>query len=685
MRKLILLILAINASLLLILGGLFYLSETHPASPGDLLFDAQSIAENERIRLTGDPLRRAEMSFDLVERRLADLMLIDVNKVDLAINAFDKSLTAAIASMDGVPPEKTEALFQQVKNLLVRVDVVLASLKQRVSDQALTNLTTKIKALQAATSPSDLQKASSDGSRTPSVVKPKTVPFLGKDVDHGDFPLYGGHEVDCLKCHVNGEYADTAAACSSCHKAGNKVAFEQDIFKLLVQSTHLDRGGRECDECHVVETWKRVEFAHKDTKLCLSCHADDAPEKEVAEKPKGFLNIDWDEIGRTKTKQAHYPGDCSLCHQDTLDWANWAFTHNQETCQDCHSSNEAFEKSKLLLQNCLRMRTCDGCHKNSQHVENYTGSCTNCHNDVENWKNLQVDHCTYTACLTCHTDDRPAKHYTSICSNCHGTDTWKNSFFVHLVTSDCQSCHNPPVGHTFVGQCGICHTLTGWLETGIAHLQTNCETCHTRPYQHLFTLLPCASCHNTLSWKNYSIMHRGTVACTECHTAPAGHYTGSCEGCHSTTKWTDNSVFHKLSCTNCHSTPARHYPSACVSCHITSSWLAVSYNHNEGILCSSCHKAPAFHYAAECFAAITPPSGPASPSITPPSRIAWLAMPPRPAITRASALCAIPPTTGTALPMRIKIPITAWAATPSLPGTGRASVLTATIPAPGTT
>ena len=277
MRKLIILILAINASLLLLLGGLFYLSETHPARPGDALFDAQSMAENERIRLTGDPVRRAEMSFDLVERRLADLMLIDTSKVDLAILAFDKALSAAIGSMDGVPPEKTEALFVQVKNLLVRVDVVLTSLKQRVSDQALTDLTTKIKALQAATTPSDLQIAG-DSLRTPSVVKPKTVPFLGKDVDHGDFPLYGGHEVDCLKCHVNGEYADTAAACSSCHKAGNKVAFEQDIFKLLVQSTHLDRGGRECDECHTVENWKRVDFAHKEVKLCLSCHADDAPE-----------------------------------------------------------------------------------------------------------------------------------------------------------------------------------------------------------------------------------------------------------------------------------------------------------------------------------------------------------------------------------------------------------------------
>ena len=130
MKKIILIIAAINLSLILVVAGLFYLSEVYPFRPGDALFKVQSLAESQRIKLTSDPFKRAQKSFELVERRLSDLTVVtDPGRIASTVEAFDTSLTNAIMSIENVSAEQKAELYQDVENLLARVDVVLSSLK----------------------------------------------------------------------------------------------------------------------------------------------------------------------------------------------------------------------------------------------------------------------------------------------------------------------------------------------------------------------------------------------------------------------------------------------------------------------------------------------------------------------------------------------------------------------------
>ncbi len=112
MKRAIIFLIAINASLILFLAGLLYLAETYPFHPGNPLFGVQSMAEQARINLTADPVHKAEMNFELVERRLADLVLIrQGGRVEPAVRAFDDCLTAAIHSIEALPAQEAEDIL----------------------------------------------------------------------------------------------------------------------------------------------------------------------------------------------------------------------------------------------------------------------------------------------------------------------------------------------------------------------------------------------------------------------------------------------------------------------------------------------------------------------------------------------------------------------------------------------
>ena len=56
-----------------VIGGLYVLSETYPFQPGDALYGLQGTAEGWRLNLTPGDEKRAELSLELAERRLAEL------------------------------------------------------------------------------------------------------------------------------------------------------------------------------------------------------------------------------------------------------------------------------------------------------------------------------------------------------------------------------------------------------------------------------------------------------------------------------------------------------------------------------------------------------------------------------------------------------------------------------------
>ncbi|PKO06096.1 MAG: hypothetical protein CVU41_08260 [Chloroflexi bacterium HGW-Chloroflexi-3] len=81
--------------LLLIVVNIVVLAELHPYRPGDAFFGIQSAVENTQLKLISHPQKRVEFSFGLVERRLADLEMIDQQvQVQPAVDAFDLAMTS---------------------------------------------------------------------------------------------------------------------------------------------------------------------------------------------------------------------------------------------------------------------------------------------------------------------------------------------------------------------------------------------------------------------------------------------------------------------------------------------------------------------------------------------------------------------------------------------------------------
>jgi hypothetical protein len=339
MKRAIIFLIAINASLILFLAGLLYLAETYPFHPGNPLFGVQSMAEQARINLTADPVHKAEMNFELVERRLADLVLIrQGGRVEPAVRAFDDCLTAAIHSIEALPAQEAEVYYQDVENQLVRIQLVLSSLDAKITDQSLLSMETKIAALQAATTNQEIQKI---GNAPPSIpvtgLMAKVIPFLGKDVDHVNFPLTGGHDnLECLECHNDGVYVDTPVSCSSCHfyeddliAMGDKVQEVSMVKKLKAYPYHFSG---ECSDCHDIESWQPSDFDHQGVWECISCHSDDLPREEY-DPENDLLQFVSVKYNLTPVQQIppHYPGDCSACHADTESWEETHYDHHQST------------------------------------------------------------------------------------------------------------------------------------------------------------------------------------------------------------------------------------------------------------------------------------------------------------------------------------------------------------------
>jgi hypothetical protein len=611
MKKIILIIAAINVVLILFVGALFYLSEVYPFRPGQALFGLQAIAEDERINLTSDPLKKAEKSFELVERRLSDLtMVTEPDQVGVTVDAFDKSLTNAIRSIEAVPVDEKQQLYVVVDNLLTRVEVVLTSLEEQLGDEALVDLQKKVVALQQANSPLEVQKISAEPARIPAVVSARLIPFLDKDVDHVDFPLVGGHAaLDCLDCHIEGEYANTPIACSYCHTLERDVFFVPESGENPYQDmneAYPEHFAGECSDCHSIFHWDGDPFDHEEIWECNSCHLEDKPQllDELASAEVALVNWTLNSTFKT-TSPFHYTGDCSLCHQDTESWKEWDYAHNLDKCLGCHENSNLNDFSTVSedLGECLRITECASCHEYDGHEENYGDMCTSCHQSFEHWLPAYVNHVGLDNCTLCHTDDKPSKHSNLMCSYCHTTEDWTTIIYQHQETSgkSCKDCHDAPDGHSS-GACESCHTMVTWNEKTIFHTMENCGNCHRSPADHYPDL--CISCHITEAWDEIQYIHDGKYPCSDCHDAPEDHYIGECDDCHFPTWWDHidfDHTYYSTDCTRCHSVWSGHdWPGVCTLCHNTEDWYQIIYVHDASSDCDTCHRAPTGHWNGQC-------------------------------------------------------------------------------------
>lgn len=608
MKRGIKILIALNAVVILILVGMLFMAETYPFSPGDPLFALQSTAESSRISLAKDPVKRVEMSFELVERRLADLAMVsDLERIHPTVNAFDLVLTQAIQSIQSVSEEEALVYYDDVQTILEQTEIVLASLEERIDHQHLVALHEKIDSLQAATSPVEIQQVVKIPS-IPSVIIPKAIPFLDKEVEHNEFPLTDAHEnLECESCHASGVYVDTPTECSSCHNRQQVLAtlLESGDYSIKrSEKQYINHFSGDCADCHIAVTWEPEEFNHEGVYECKSCHYDSYPQEEqVALGPFSFISL-----GKKKVNTMippHYQGDCIDCHTNTEDWADYEYAHDFSNCISCHEDQRELLSMQSWMSGCASDQTCQTCHSYSQHKDKYGEECANCHQSTEKWLPAEVDHSAYPNCLTCHYKDRPDdKHYTRNCSVCHYATDWKKQALDHTMSADCRSCHQAPVAHTpdkYSGQCSNCHNTTVWTSSVFNHALSDCTNCHKTPVNHYPA--SCTSCHVTNSWLKVSVNHTGMTVCTDCHGTPSNHYPGVCKNCHNTNTWAPTVDIHKYTtatCSSCHFTPIGHYPGSCETCHQnTSSWSA-SYNHTLNYTCSTCHPKPVGHWTGEC-------------------------------------------------------------------------------------
>ena len=609
MKQGIKILLALNAIMFLVMAGLLILAETYPFHPGNPLFTLQSTAESSRVKLAKDPEKRVELSFELVERRLADLAMVDNPKrIQPAVEAFDQVLTQAITSIQSVGEQEAVAYYQEVQTLLLRVDLVLGSMEEKIEDQYLAALHEKVALLQYATTPSEIQKLVMENT-IPSIITPKAVPFLSQDVDHIDFTLTDAHEnLECEQCHANGVYVDTATECSRCHIREEVIALlsEADDYEIKrserIYPFHF-KG--ECSDCHEPITWDPKEFDHRGVYDCISCHYDDYPQDEetIALEPINFIGLTASKVNTTV--DPHYPGDCINCHTDTEDWAEYLYDHQMETCESCHGSRGFIEEMNSKIDECTREQNCESCHLYEKHPSYYEDvTCMTCHQDVDEWLPANVKHEELLNCVSCHEQDKPEEdHYKSNCSTCHITGNWTTLALDHTTKADCKSCHTQPDNHRageFVGQCVSCHSTKRWKPTTFNHTLGNCSTCHVSPVSHYPA--NCSACHVSNSWLLVNINHSTLTLCTSCHNTPANHYPGLCQNCHNTKNWREISYNHSgaTDCAACHITPIGHDPGPCNACHKNTTTWSASYDHSLSYTCSTCHPKPSGHWSGEC-------------------------------------------------------------------------------------
>ncbi|HSJ57544.1 MAG TPA: DUF5667 domain-containing protein, partial [Anaerolineae bacterium] len=124
MKKALIALLGVHLLLILIVAGLFVLSETYPLRPGMAFYNVQSTAEQWRLKLGADDERRAEFALDLAERRLADLAAANrPARVRTAATALDRATDEAVRRLEPLSANDQSLLFERLSGFLGRAQV----------------------------------------------------------------------------------------------------------------------------------------------------------------------------------------------------------------------------------------------------------------------------------------------------------------------------------------------------------------------------------------------------------------------------------------------------------------------------------------------------------------------------------------------------------------------------------
>jgi hypothetical protein len=471
-----------------------------------------------------------------------------------------------------------------------------------------------------------------------------TTDWLNAKFDHNaftKFPLTGRHVgVQCVQCHVNNQFANTATDCYSCHKAD---------FTSANNPPHVAAGfPTSCQQCHTTSGWSPSSFDHSKTAFpltgahvstqCAQCHVNNNY-TSLPTDCYGCHKNDFNNANNPGHVAAGFPTNCTLCH-NTSSWLNSTFDHNKTAfpltgahitvaCAQCHTNNNYTSLP----------HDCYSCHKadfistnNPAHVPaGFPTDCTVCHN-TSSWAGANFDHSKTrfpltgahitVQCSQCHANNVFAGTPTA-CFNCHQTDFTGTTNPPHAATNlphDCSICHsttnwlNASFNHTLYGNyaltgmhatltCAQCHTNNSYVNTPV-----DCYSCHKADFtgttnpNHVTSGFPtdCSICHTTSGWSPSSFDHSKTtfpltgahvtVACSQCHTN--NNYTTlptKCFGCHQKDYNSASNPAHA----------AAGFPTDCTVCHTTTSWAGAVFDHSKtpfpltgahvSVACNQCH------------------------------------------------------------------------------------------------
>jgi len=442
--------------------------------------------------------------------------------------------------------------------------------------------------------------------------------------------------------------------------------------------SHADLGAR-CDACHAVAgSSDRMGYR------CLACHTQVRNDIESRGGLHGRLLATTTNCRDCHTDHRGVTASLTLADPRVFPHEQTGYTLGAHRlreqggtfgCRDCHGGSLT----------ALPASTCIACHQAlnppamALHQDAFGAVCLNCHDGVETYGKA-YDHATYplvgghagapcaachrgattpaalratpTECVACHAaKDIHQGRLGASCAECHTTDGWAGASVNHDRTryplvgkhvgvlceschvdrhwtgigATCRSCHAAADPHAgkFPGDCGACHTATGWKDATFDHSKTvlplegahagptcaachtngtnvgaptTCVGCHAAKDRHKGALgKDCAACHKATTWADVSFDHTTAaypltgahlgVTCQRCHVG--GVYKGTsttCAACHTKTK------------------PASHggaFGTNCGSCHTTKAWLPATFDHTKaaypltgahlGVTCQRCH------------------------------------------------------------------------------------------------
>ena len=143
--------------------------------------------------------------------------------------------------------------------------------------------------------------------------------------EHGFFPLKGGHQIDCIKCHTNGNYSGLSKECVSCHLAN---------YNATTNPKHSTSGfSKECQTCHNTNSWQDATFDHDSRYF---------PIYSGAHKGR------WNACSDCHTNASNYGTfTCLNCHahskssMDSRHQGIGGYSYNSSSCISCHPQGRA--------------------------------------------------------------------------------------------------------------------------------------------------------------------------------------------------------------------------------------------------------------------------------------------------------------------------------------------------------